>query len=99
MMNLVKTKIGRLRLIGFLEGISLLVLVFIGMPMKYYFQSPGFNEVLGPIHGVAFLLFIFSAISVGVEQSWKFTTTGVVLLSSFIPFGTFYVDKRILSKI
>lgn len=100
MINLLKTKIGRLRVIGFLEGVSLLVLVFVAVPMKYYFDNPSLSKALGPIHGSIFLLFLFNTISVGVEQNWKFkTTTWKVILSCFIPFGTFYIDHKILSKL
>lgn len=100
MINLFKTKIGRLRIIGYLEGISLLVLIFIAVPMKYYFDNPSLSKMLGPIHGALFLLFIFNTLSVGIEQNWKFnTTTWKVILACFIPFGTFYIDKKILSKI
>ncbi|MCY0977270.1 DUF3817 domain-containing protein [Chryseobacterium wangxinyae] len=100
MINLLKTKIGRLRVIGFLEGVSLLVLVFVAVPMKYYFDNPSLSKALGPIHGSIFLLFLFNTISVGVEHNWKFqTTTWKVILSCFIPFGTFYIDHKILSKL
>ena len=100
MINLFKTKIGRLRIIGFLEGISLLILLFIAVPMKYYFGNPNLTKTLGPIHGAIFLLFLFNALSVGVEQHWKFkTTTWRVILACFIPFGTFYIDRKILSKL
>jgi len=99
MTTLLKSKIGRLRILGFLEGISLLVLVVIGMPLKYYFDEPGFVKTLGPIHGALFLLFVFIAISVSIEHKWKFITTFKVILSSFIPFGNFYIDKHIFSKL
>ena len=100
MTNLFKTKIGRLRIIGYLEGITLLVLVFIAVPMKYYFDNPTLSKTLGPIHGAIFLLFLFNALSVGVEQNWKFkTTTWKVILACFIPFGTFYIDNKILRKL
>jgi len=100
MIDLFKTTIGRLRIIGYLEGISLLVLVFVAVPMKYYFGDPGLSKALGPIHGAIFLLFLFNTLSVGVEQKWKFkTTTWKVILACFIPFGTFYIDNKILSKI
>ena len=100
MKNLIKTKIGRLRLIGFLEGISLLILVFIAVPMKYFFQNPSISISLGPIHGALFLLFVINTLSVGVEYNWKFkTTTWKIILACFIPFGTFYIDKTILSKL
>lgn len=100
MTELFKTKVGRLRIVGMLEGISLLVLVFITVPMKYVFDNPEGSRIIGPIHGVLFLLFVFNTLSVGVEQNWKFkTTTWKVLLACVIPFGTFYIDKKILSHI
>lgn len=100
MIQLFKTNIGRLRIIGFLEGISLLALVFIAVPMKYYFQNPEGSKIIGPIHGALFLLFVFNALSVGVEQRWKFKdTTWKVLLACVVPFGTFYIDHAILRKI
>ena len=99
MIHLLKSKIGRLRIIGFLEGISLLLLVFVAVPLKYAADNPAFTKILGPVHGALFLLFIFNTLSVGVEYSWKFrTTTWKVLLACIIPFGTFYIDRHILSK-
>jgi integral membrane protein len=97
MMN---TNLGRLRFLAFLEGISLLILIFIAVPIKYIFHNPGITRIVGPIHGTLFLLFIFNALSVGVEQNWKFrTTTWKVLVACLIPFGTFYIDYKILRKI
>ena len=99
MVTLLKNNIGRLRIIGFLEGMSLLVLLFVAVPLKYYAGNPGMVKTLGPIHGALFLLFIFNTLSVGVEQKWQFKkTTWKVLLACIIPFGTFYIDHKILSK-
>ncbi|MGE6355727.1 DUF3817 domain-containing protein [Flavobacterium sp. NPDC079362] len=100
MTHLLQTNTGRLRIIGFLEGISLLVLIFIAVPLKYIFETPFLTRPIGTIHGALFLLFIFNTLSVGVEQNWKFSdTTWKVLLACLIPFGTFYIDAKILSKI
>jgi len=100
MTELLKTKVGRLRIVGFLEGISLLVLIFLAVPLKYILHNPIGSEVMGPIHGALFLLFVFNTLSVGIEQRWKFmTTTWKVLLACIIPFGTFYIDRKILSQI
>ncbi len=91
------TVIGRLRLIAFLEGVSLLVLVFVAVPFKYILESPAMVKSLGPIHGVLFLLFFFYALRISIEHDWSFKkTTWKVLLSSLVPFGTFYVDHTIL---
>ena len=100
MKDLFTTSIGRLRIYAFLEGFSLLLLVFIAVPQKYLFDQPYLVKNLGPIHGALFLLFIFNALREGIEQKWKFKdTTWKVLLACFIPFGTFYIDYKILRKI
>jgi integral membrane protein len=74
--------------------------VFIAVPVKYATNDPTFTKLLGPIHGALFLLFILNTLSVGVEQKWEFSKiTWKVIVACFIPFGTFYIDRKILSKV
>jgi integral membrane protein len=100
MKKYITTNVGRLRILAFLEGVSLLILIFIAVPLKYIYGNPALVKVVGQIHGILFLLFVVNTLSVGVEQNWKFrTTTLKVLIACVIPFGTFYIDHKILSKI
>lgn len=100
MKHFLTSNIGRLRLLGLLEGVSLLLLVGIAVPIKYMLGDPALVRSIGPVHGILFLLFVVNTLSVGVEYNWRFTTTTwKVLLACIIPFGTFYIDKKILSKI
>lgn len=94
------TSVGRLRLIAFLEGISLLLLVFVAVPLKYMAHDPSWVKAIGPVHGILFVLFVFSTLKISLEQRWPFrTVTWKVLLACFIPFGTFYIDSAILKKL
>lgn len=100
MKTLFQTRIGRLRIVAFLEGISLLALLFIAVPVKYTSGDPSLVRIIGPIHGVLFLLFILNTLGAGIEQRWNFqTTTWKVLVACMIPFGTFYIDRRILRQL
>ena len=100
MKKYINSTIGRFRLIAFLEGISLLILVFIAMPIKYGWGNPALVKSVGQIHGILFILFVLLAIQISIEQEWRFKTiTWKVLAASFVPFGTFYIDKHILSKL
>lgn len=98
-LKLLRTKIGRLRIMGYLEGISLIILVFIAVPLKYGYGNETLTKMMGPIHGALFLLFLLNTFSAGIEQKWKAKTTGMILASCFIPFGTFYVDYKFLKNI
>ncbi|MEM9327604.1 MAG: DUF3817 domain-containing protein [Bacteroidota bacterium] len=95
-----QSQVGRLRLLAMAEGVSLLVLVFVSVPLKHVFGVAHLSSVLGPIHGILFLVFMINAISVGVAYGWKFKqTTWKVILAAVIPFGTFYIDRKILKPI
>ncbi|MEM9674229.1 MAG: DUF3817 domain-containing protein [Cyclobacteriaceae bacterium] len=99
-MSLLSSNIGRLRLLAILEGATLLILVFVAVPLRRIFDYPTVSQVVGPIHGILFLLFVFNTLSIGVEKNWKFSqTTWKVLLACLVPFGTFYVDRKILKPI
>ena len=95
--NFILTPIGRFRLIAFFEGISLIVLFFIAVPLKYITHNPYWVKTIGPIHGVLFIVFVIQCYQLSNDLNWKFKEiTWKVLLSSFLPFGTFYIDHTIL---
>ena len=50
------TSIGRVRLAGFIEGVSYITLLGIAMPLKYYADKPEYVRINGMIHGVLFII-------------------------------------------
>lgn len=95
---MLKSPLGRLRLLGLVEGLSLLLLLGVAAPLKHLYHDPTLVRALGPVHGLLFLLFVLNTLRVGVEYGWKFQeTTWKVLLACMIPFGTFYIDRKILA--
>ena len=100
MKKFLTTPLGRLRLIAWLEGVTLLCMVFITVPLRVFYGVSTFSKILGPLHGGLFLLFIFNTLRYGVEHNWKFREiTWKVLIACFIPFGTFYIDYKILRRL
>lgn len=96
---MLKSPIGRLRLLGYAEGFSLLLLVGLAVPLKYFYHDPSLVRALGPVHGALFLLFIVNTVRLGLEDHWRAATLGKVLLSCVVPFGTFYADWAILKPL
>ncbi|SEK41628.1 integral membrane protein [Aquimarina amphilecti] len=86
------------RIISYLEGISYLLILFVTMPLKYLFASPEPNKVIGMAHGFLFLIYIVFAFLIKSEKKWNVKTLAIVLLCSIIPFGTFWMDGKYLSK-
>ena len=98
MLALLKTTLGRLRIVGILEGISYLMLFGISMPLKYAFDMPGPNKVIGMVHGLLFVLYCLLLIMVKIELDWGWKKTGLAFLASLVPFGTFWADKKLFRE-
>jgi integral membrane protein len=93
---MLKTSLGRFAIISMLEGLSLLLLVLVAVPVKYFFKDPMAVKILGPIHGGLFLLYIVMCIPVVLDRKWKFLTVIKLMVASLIPFGFIYVDQKIV---
>ena len=82
------------RIISYLEGISYILLLFIAVPIKYYANDPSLVKLLGMPHGLLFVAYVILSLVNSKKHNWNFSKTLVVLISSIIPFGTFYVDYK-----
>ncbi len=86
------------RIVAFLEGVSFLILLFIAMPLKYIYAMPTPNKVIGMIHGVLFVAYVFYLMQVKSENNWTLKKTAIAFLASILPFGTFVLDANVLKK-
>lgn len=84
------------RIVGFLEGISYLLLMSLGLYFKYVLNDPSYVKLLGMPHGLLFMLYLILAYLIKEEMQWKLKDLAIVFLGAIIPFGTFYVDQKYL---
>ncbi|NHF61293.1 DUF3817 domain-containing protein [Flavobacteriaceae bacterium TP-CH-4] len=88
-----------LRITAILEGISYLSLFAITMPLKYMADIPLPNKYVGYAHGVLFIIYLVLAILFCMNKKWGFKRMAILILASLLPFATFYVDQKYLSKV
>lgn len=92
---MLSTPIGRLRVIGLMEGVSFLLLLFVAMPLKYMADYDKAVSVAGMAHGVLFILFVFAVIQVMIVHRKSIVWGIGAFVSSIIPFGTFVLDAKL----
>lgn len=90
-----KRRITNLRLIGFIEGVSFLVLLLVAMPLKYFLDFPIAVKVTGWIHGILFILYILTVFMAIKPMRWNWFSVLVALAASLIPIGTFVLDSSL----
>jgi integral membrane protein len=88
-------KLTWLRRAGIAEGISFLLLLCVAMPVKYFLKQPMAVTIVGWIHGVLFMAFLFLAWEVKTDRNKTAKWFGIAFLASILPAGTFFFDKKL----
>lgn len=91
--------ISTFKVVSFLEGVSYILLLFVGTPLKYFAGNDVLVKMLGMPHGILFMLYIVLALWIRSKMKWDFMTTLIVLAASLIPFGTFYVNHKYVKEV
>jgi len=86
------------RVIAFLEGVSYILLMTIGLYCKYQLDDPTYVKLLGMPHGILFVSYLILAFLIKDDEQWKNKDFEIIILASILPFGTFYVDWKYLKK-
>lgn len=84
-----------LRTTGILDGISLLLLLCIAMPMKYIWGIDQAVTIVGSIHGGIFSLYVLSIAYAAVRIRWNILWSATAFLAAFIPVGNFILDAKL----
>jgi integral membrane protein len=88
----------RYRIMAFTTGTLFLVLVFIGVPLKYWGDNNLIAAVVGTAHGFLFMVYLLTALDIGSRLGWlrrSWLKLGLVMLAGTLPFASFYAEHRI----
>jgi integral membrane protein len=89
------TAIGRVRLVGSIEAISFLVLLFVAMPLRRFAGLPEAVTYVGWAHGVLFMSYAAVVLLAWVGGYLTARLVGMAALASVVPFGPFVIDRRL----
>jgi integral membrane protein len=82
------------RVLSLVEGLSLIVLLFIAMPAKYRFGHD-FVWPVGMTHGVLWMAYVLASMLVSHLLRWSVLAWLLALVSSVVPFGFVLLDRRL----
>lgn len=90
-----KSTVGRMRLVGMLEGVSFLLLTGVAMPLKYLGGMPDAVKYAGWAHGLLFIAYCLANLNALVAGRIPFKDSVIAFVASLLPFGPFVVDRRL----
>lgn len=83
------------RYVAIVEASSWLLLI-VATIVKYGADGPDLAPILGPIHGLLFVAYILMALTLRTAAGWDAKTTLVVLAGSIVPFGGYFVERKLV---
>ena len=85
----------RFRVIAYIVGVGLIVLVFVGLPLKYAGDVDGVVAVVGPLHGALYVIYLLATIDLARRIRLSPVTTVLVMLAGTIPFLSFVAERKL----
>ena len=74
---------------AFVEAVTYLMLL-VAVVIYRVLDGPDFIGFLGPVHGIAFLVYLFLVIRIREDQGWDLWHTLLIIIASAIPLGGFW---------
>ena len=81
--------------LAFSDGLALLALVFVAVPLKYLLDLPLGVKVLGPLHGALFISLALTTLAALYRGMLKPGLAALVFFGALVPLGAFYADYRL----
>lgn len=88
----------RYRVMAYAVGVGLLVLVLVGMPLQFAAGRPQVVQVVGPIHGFLYIVYLLAAADLTRRGRWPLSQLAGVILAGLVPFVAFVVERRVTRR-
>ena len=85
----------RYRIAAWIVGVVLIVLVLVGMPLKYLGDDDTVVATVGPAHGFLFMLYLAATFDLGHRAKWPLSRMLPVMLAGTIPFLSFWAERKV----
>ncbi|HEY2206604.1 MAG TPA: DUF3817 domain-containing protein [Pseudonocardia sp.] len=90
-----KVALGAYRVMAYITGTGLIVLVCIAMPMKYIWHDSGPVAVVGALHGFLYMIYVVCSLVLAERCRWRPVRALLVVLAGTIPFVSFYCERKV----
>ena len=81
------------------RGIGLVILVFVAMPLKYFFGQPLLVAIVGMAHGFLYMAYIVITLLLAERCRWRPVDALVILVAGTIPLASFFAERRVTARV
>lgn len=89
----------RYRVMAYIVGVGLLVLVLLGVPLQYGATIPQVATIVGPIHGFLYILYLLTAVDLARRARFTLLQMVAMIAAGFLPFLAFVIEHRVVQRL
>jgi integral membrane protein len=82
----------RYRILAYVVGVGLAVLVLIGVPLRYAGHYDGVVAVVGPLHGFLYMVYLVLVLDLARRCRWNPIRMVLVMAAGTVPFLSFVAE-------
>ncbi len=97
-MNPLNAAVTRYRVMAYIVGVLLIVLVFVGIPLQVFAHQDAVVNYVGTTHGILYMVYLVMAYMLARRVRMTVGQTLVVLLAGTIPIMTFVVERWVTRR-
>jgi integral membrane protein len=96
----VRAAVLRYRVMAYVTGVVLMVLVFAGIPLQVFAHNDVVVNDVGTAHGILYIIYLITACLLSRRLGMKLASapTVILLLAGTIPVLTFVVERRMTHR-
>ena len=89
----------RYRIMAYIVGTGLLILVFVGIPLQYGADIPQVDSIVGPIHGFFYMVYLLAALDLARRARFTLGQMAAMIGAGFLPFLAFIIEHRVMQRL
>ena len=90
-----RESIQKLIKISIIEGISLILLLFVAVPLKYIWGYKIATLIMGSIHGILWLAFLYILNEARKKNNFDTKLVVELVILSVVPFGFILIERKL----
>ena len=89
----------RYRILAYVVGVGLAVLVFIGMPLQYLGDNKAVVAVVGPIHGFLYIVYLAAALDMARRCRFTLLQMAAMVGAGLVPLLAFVIEHVVTARV
>ena len=89
----------RYRIMAYVVGVGLIVLVFIGVPLRYGIGFVWVEKIVGALHGFLYIIYLVAALDLARRARFTLLQMLAMIGAGLLPFLAFFIERRVSARV